>query len=1208
MKHKKFFIAFIMSSFLAVGSLFAVESANGKKARGANAVTDIGTVTIDEVRNAISDASKIYLLPTQNYELPDSWDYGYTGVGINDGVFINGVKQTGASLKYAGTGSAYITFYYGLPKAAEEGDIIEFKGTFACNDAGYSFTINYATSRFAETWVHALEKYDTVSLVDANMPNFSKTAIQTVGEDYAPTTDKAGLPSRKGYFGLTNNTGSYAFQFNYKKTAVDTGWFNVLIGGSGTLYSQGHFLNFGFLDSWAATGHAQIKEQKGTGNNWSCETIRETGAIALDWTVGGTNLLEMGAIKLKGSTKRFVFFKVNDALKFGEYWELAEGAMTTKVCMIYNGTDADVTNSIEPVAYKLHMSNGSLGSLYTDTDICPAVHNWDDYFKSVSGNGLQINGNSFGNSNWNYFKKTGATGFYFDFAGAGAGTPSKGDILYIGGMFKAARAIEGSLLTLFKVNFADSYFEYNGSAWVEIEDICVTLYDRIASHCELDYYDEDKVFEINSIIDEAEFNLPKAETTAELWSMYNSYIAQLDNIPINEEKAREILNNAKAEAKAQLNALVDETVYDETNLAIVRGYVNAAIALIDSEDTDKVSKVDEIIAETLTEVAAVETKLQKAEKAIMASDTLLPEYLEAYDVVSTTDLCAVGDLMFRDKTTNSYSNGGLDDITARMATKSGNKDGNMIFQFVYESDKPNARIGENYAAQIFIRMRGASDSLAYRFEIANNISSEHAGVGIARLVDDVAVDRVTYDADLKADTQYKIECGAIDLAGFDRTMLFIKVNDVMVLKTIVDSIKDAQPVIRIMDSFVEAPHYAKMSAIEEGTTKGDNATLIGRLILDPSSDKDSLIVTLRSNNIEEGKDLYPLMSDVFKLNGEELTNKRARTRIHKISDVKYIISIDKANPNDPEEEDFEFKDGDVLSIGGLFAAMSTDLTKSAYKLFGTVLTFDADTNSWSQETPTDPEVIRYEAEQTIRNYVDLSNYSETGAEEVEALMDRYVELVYQAEVNEIPSVIDSALQAIDTVPTILDEYKAAAKEDLEHYRSPSDYRAEEQAELNSVLEAAYAAIDKCEDKDSVDLVVLEAKASIDDIKTAEERDAEDLAEAKKAAKLDVDSFISRVEPKRYTEENVTMITNLYYAALDDIDAATSIDEVNSIVSTFKEAVKGVKTKDGSTFDGEKYISKKKSGCGGSIETVSMLSFVALFGAAALLIVKKLKEN
>ena len=472
MKFKKIFPIVICSALLAGGSLFAIQGVSNQ-AQKANAETDVGTVTVASVRNNAGDHfdANIYLVLNETTALPDSWDYAYTAVGEDSGVFINGEKQNGAVVKHANGND----IQYGLPRALSDNDLVEFKGTFATtSDGGYRFSIDYATQRFGGDWILPLEDYDVVSLADANLPDFaSGAAINTddMGGDYTYTTDRYALPTRKGYLGLTNETGSYAFQFGYQKTTAGTdGWFHVLIGGRGPLWNSGHFIDFGILDIWnPAVGHALIKEMKGNGNNWSADQLQASDAIALNWNEGERNILEMGLIKVKNSSQHFVFFKSNGELKFSDYWTLDSDPMTTKVTMQYAFTDATVTNTVEPTSIKLH-TNGAMTGLYIDNDVCPAIHNWDDFFMSVSKDGLKLNGVAFGNDKWNYFKKTGATGLYLDLAGAGAGsTFEAGDIIYIGGMFKTAKIVDENVRVLYKINFADNYFEYTGTEWREVD-------------------------------------------------------------------------------------------------------------------------------------------------------------------------------------------------------------------------------------------------------------------------------------------------------------------------------------------------------------------------------------------------------------------------------------------------------------------------------------------------------------------------------------------------------------------------------------------------------------------------------------------------------------------------------------------------------------------------------------------------------------------
>ena len=475
MKVKKIFPILGCFALLVAGAVTFATAAARQDVKQTKAATDVGTVTVASINNSAGDHfdNNLYLTLNETTALPNDWDIKYTAAAEDEGVFINGEKQVGAIVKHANGND----IHYGLPRLLNEGETVEIKGTFATtSNGGYSFTIDYAVQRFAGDWVRALEDYDVVSLVDANLPDFTGSTINTddMGGDYTYTTDRYALPTRKGYLGLTNSTGSYAFQFGHQKTTAGTdGWFHVLIGGRGPLFKTGHFIDFGILDIWnPAVGHALIKEMKGNGNIWSADELQRTNNFTLNWNAGERNVLEMGMIKVKNSSQHFIFFKVNDILKFSDYWTLDSDPMTTKVTLQYAFDDATVTNTIDPAssAVKLHTSDGTMGGLYTSEDICPGFYSWDDFFMSTTKDGLKLNGVAFGNDKWNYFKKLGATAFFLDLAGAGAGSSfTKGDILYIGGMFKAAKIIDENVRVLYKVVFADSYFEYDGTQWNEVD-------------------------------------------------------------------------------------------------------------------------------------------------------------------------------------------------------------------------------------------------------------------------------------------------------------------------------------------------------------------------------------------------------------------------------------------------------------------------------------------------------------------------------------------------------------------------------------------------------------------------------------------------------------------------------------------------------------------------------------------------------------------
>ena len=76
--------------------------------------------------------------------------------------------------------------------------------------------------------------------------------------------------------------------------------------------------------------------------------------------------------------------------------------------------------------------------------------------------------------------------------------------------------------------------------------------------------------------------------------------------------------------------------------------------------------------------------------------------------------------------------------------------------------------------------------------------------------------------------------------------------------------------------------------------------------------------------------------------------------------------------------------------------------------------------------------------------------------------------------------------------------KAAAKTELENYKDPADYRADEQTDLAAAIADGEAAIDAAADIDAMNAALADAKATIDAIKTDAELTAEELAADKEA--------------------------------------------------------------------------------------------------------------
>lgn len=1170
---------------------------------------DIGTVAVG-VNKSNSNSRNIYLIPTNEIDLPDDASNSYSPVGDESGIFVNGEKNTGSLVFKTVSGTKQ--FYFSVNPRAREGTTVEFKGDWTATIGGttYNFTfktysIQYINSKWEST--AELEPYDSVTLSDTC---FDDQYCQSFDSTYLyPGPWNTYIPSED------NTRKNFSFSFYFESYGDMTTELSIKAGNDAP-YDEGHFYRLSLNNTWGGSSGGVI---------FLAEIIDgvqqyRTPDLLADLKPGARHLIEFGSIYYEDSDDTYNFVKYDGAILSEETRTPFSHERTTKIGYYYGGNNiffgSTKSTQIENTQIlKYGFLSEDKGGIYFDGAINDIPSGWDIKGVPASKYNLMLNGKpmyQFGKSYPIVKCNSGEEGsYYLDLALAGINL-KEGDIITISDEFRFYINEQHYVMKVIPVNLL-----FTKNQITEVKNIRSTLYNKVTKYTNPEDYDEEGLESIEQIVSNSESALFGATSMKELWSLYYDFLAQLDAVPYKESKQQEILENAKVKATMQLEALADPLIYDEPYYSkiceLVYGKDEEDGAIDEVEAALSVSEVEQIVNDTIEIVSEYPTKQQDIEERIYNSDDLeeISVYLEDYEVVTTSDVCATDGMTFHDVDQGSYHTGGYDDITARIPTSSRNPYGNMIFQFTYESDDPSARIFDKnhneFGAQIFIRTRGADDKNAYRFDIATITGNEfNSGLALTSFKNDYAIDRISYDAQLQPNVKYKIECGTIDLKGFDRTLLFMKLDDEMVLKMIVDSLEKPQPTIAIRDSYVADPHEAKISPVEEGTTKSKYySSLIGKLELNQNaSSSNALVASLRENNIPTGTELYPAEKGAFTLNDEEIemVDSRPGARITKTGDDRYVISVSQ----------HEYVDGDKITIDGYFSSLNViTLEKTIYRLLKSTFTYDSESNTWSQDAPTNQEIVS-EAIQTIRYHADQANYSEESIQILDSLISKYVEEVEnvpEADIpTKVPSIVDEAIKEIESVSTLLDEYKIVVIRELAEYRSKEDYRKEEQLKLAQILDDAYVAINACNDFASVNEAIAQAEEKIDDLKTSAQRDAEDLVDAKKAAYNEVTKFSGYIQLDRYSEENAEQIISLTYAVVDEgIKNASSIKELNDVVKAYKKAVKKVKTKDGTKFDGRSYVSSN-SGCGGSIETVSLLSFVALFAAAALIIVKKLKEN
>ena len=1150
-------------------------------------------VTFTGIRNE-STSQGIYLIPESNNQIPTAWgsgdyDCAFTPVGGTGGVFVNGVDAGNRPMKKVDIGA--IVYYVTIPSVPTSGTVVTIKGNWSGitkDSQEFNFTVNEFKMKWSgsiwmpEIVVPELDAYDKVTLKDAGIDDYDRETIDIFKGESA-WNSFAVSPE--------NTRNSFAFEFAYQTYETMNRHLEFRIGARGNYYSP-HCYHFIINNSWGnGKGQYALKEE------YNEQPKSESGFKDFPTSINtGRHIVEFGSIYLDDdSNKTFDYVKYDGEYVYAKIITPYSHDRSTKVAMVIPEAKVFVGSTISQkerdTTLSFNRSDADKGIYLNGPVNDIPVSGWSvRAAPSVKYNAL-LNGEPLyqydvGQPPLAKFNDDEDNNYYLGFVDYGLRF-SDGDIITLSDEWHFFYNNVVYVLSINPISFL-----FNGTSFVPINSIYDYMSNSVANRCMPELYSDENLLVIEQIVNEAQSQMPLKSNMKLLWDLYLGYINQLDAVPLDEEKSEEYLRPYREAAINELNACYNPTNYTEDCLNQILGIVSAATEEINS--CLSVSRINEIKLNAKTEIEAIPTKQVAIEAAILDSDELLDQYLETYDVITTSDLCASGGMTFTSNNDTSYHSGDNKDITSRFAVSEGNRDGNVVFQFNYTSTNYTSL---TYSAQVSVRVRGTPDNCA-RFDIGTHFST-HSGVRL--VINNVAIEDCDVNFVQRA-TPYKIECGSIDIDGFDRTLLFIKVDGQYWVKKIADKVSIVQtPTITIMDSLTTGNDTATITPIEEGTTKHTNSTVIGNLTLNEDSDKNSLQFTARNNNIPTDIMLYPMEDNAFTINGVQPVYSRPNVSISKVSPTTYSVNFDKS----------VLTDGTVVGIKGVYCSHNAARgIKTAYQLFEAEFVYHASTDSWSQNVPS-LSIVKAEALDMLTRYVKLENYSETSQASLRDLISSCQELINQASsVNEVYSKLNEALEHIDLIPTLLRDYQNAAKENLRAYASRHEYREDEQIELNYILAEAYQNIDKTDDYDDIDQIVRDAKEDIDTLKTAEERDLEDLEAEKRVARTEVEMYVGLLQLNRYSDENIALIRDLAFTARNDIENASNSEQIQNILETFKTAIKGVKTNDGSTFNGETYIEPNKqnnSGCGGNIVTTSIvLSILSLFGLMIILRKKHLR--
>lgn len=208
----------------------------------------------------------------------------------------------------------------------------------------------------------------------------------------------------------------------------------------------------------------------------------------------------------------------------------------------------------------------------------------------------------------------------------------------------------------------------------------------------------------------------------------------------------------------------------------------------------------------------------------------------------------------------------------------------------------------------------------------------------------------------------------------------------------------------------------------------------------------------------------------------------------------------------------------------------------------------------------------------VENYKDKNDYRDAEKAQLEGLINAAKTAINDATSREvIDGVVATFKTNADALKTNAQHeaeefatYKETKVSEVEGYKTATDYREAEQTQLTTLIQTAKASINNATTKDEIDNAVTEFKTAADALKTKaqyEEEEAQALADAIVAAGSEIENYVNPINYRKAQETQVLDLIDEYYAK---VQVATSIDNVNAIVTEFKGLIDAIPVDTGFT--------------------------------------------
>ena len=192
--------------------------------------------------------------------------------------------------------------------------------------------------------------------------------------------------------------------------------------------------------------------------------------------------------------------------------------------------------------------------------------------------------------------------------------------------------------------------------------------------------------------------------------------------------------------------------------------------------------------------------------------------------------------------------------------------------------------------------------------------------------------------------------------------------------------------------------------------------------------------------------------------------------------------------------------------------------------------------------------VKASAREEIANYLALENYYANEQAEIALAIEAGNQAVAEATSEEtIAQAVANAKAELDEILT-KEEVVAQIKAELNAYKAEDVFRAEEQADRDAIVAEALASLEGLTDLAEINAIVEGAYEAIDELTTNDEYIEAELAEAKLAAKAEIEAYLADGDyipsQERFRQEAVA-------DALEAIAEAKTVEEIAAAVEEAK---------------------------------------------------------